>query len=197
MATRGFPASRVVSQDPVSGEIDATRFRTGVRLLATRIAAMTRPDETVGLMLPNANATAIAFMAVQSAGRVAAMMNFTAGAFNLVAAAKMTQYPDRAVVARLRREGQVRGSGSPRSKPMCASSGSKDLRDGAGVFAKLAAYLLRGRSGPISEAPGETWGAVDAALQKGSRGLPGGSSLALLLADKRGAEHLEPAELDR
>lgn len=42
---------------------------------------------------------------------------------------------------------------------------------------------------PIPEAPGETWFAVDAALRKGGRGLPGGSSLPLLLASKRGARN--------
>lgn len=41
------------------------------------------------------------------------------------------------------------------------------------------------RSGPIAEAPGETWTAVDMALRHGLRGLPGGSSLALLLAQRR------------
>ncbi|MGO8744393.1 MAG: hypothetical protein ACLQNE_00245 [Thermoguttaceae bacterium] len=41
-------------------------------------------------------------------------------------------------------------------------------------------------SGPIPEAPGESWNAVTAALREGLRGLPGGSSLALLLAEKRG-----------
>jgi hypothetical protein len=40
-------------------------------------------------------------------------------------------------------------------------------------------------SGPVPEAPGETWCAVDSALARGRRGLPGGSSLALLLAEKR------------
>ncbi|HEV7225800.1 MAG TPA: hypothetical protein VGN42_24050 [Pirellulales bacterium] len=44
-------------------------------------------------------------------------------------------------------------------------------------------------SGPIAEAPGETWHAVDAALQGGCRGLPGGSSLALLLLKRRGVRH--------
>ena len=32
-------------------------------------------------------------------------------------------------------------------------------------------------SGPIPEAPGETWMAVNSALYQGRRGLPGGSSL--------------------
>jgi hypothetical protein len=35
-------------------------------------------------------------------------------------------------------------------------------------------------------APGENWNAINAALERGSRGLPGGSSLAKLLATKRG-----------
>lgn len=47
-----------------------------------------------------------------------------------------------------------------------------------------------GDSGSIPEAPGETWGAVDAALYKGARGLPGGSSLAKLLAEQRGVRNL-------
>lgn len=43
------------------------------------------------------------------------------------------------------------------------------------------------KSGPIPESPGETWSAVDQALRKGLRGLPGGSSLAKLFAAKHGA----------
>lgn len=45
------------------------------------------------------------------------------------------------------------------------------------------------RSGPIAEAPGETWWAVDAALYNGARGLPGGSSLARLLQRRRGVRN--------
>ncbi len=43
----------------------------------------------------------------------------------------------------------------------------------------------RRRSGPIKDAPGETWHAVELALSRGLRGLPGGSSLAQLLAEQR------------
>ena len=38
---------------------------------------------------------------------------------------------------------------------------------------------------PIPNAPGETWTNLDAALRTGTRGLPGGSSLARLLAEHR------------
>src|SRR5438552_17302975 len=40
-------------------------------------------------------------------------------------------------------------------------------------------------SGPIPDAPGETWMAVEVALAKGLRGLPGGSSLPQLLDKHR------------
>ena len=51
------------------------------------------------------------------------------------------------------------------------------------------------KSGPIPKAPGETWSAVNAALRLGRRGLPGGSSLARLLAANRGVRN--PKQLPR
>ena len=43
-----------------------------------------------------------------------------------------------------------------------------------------------GRSGPVRGVPGETWALITSALFKGVRGLPGGSSLAQILAEHRG-----------
>jgi hypothetical protein len=50
-------------------------------------------------------------------------------------------------------------------------------------------------SGPVSSAPGETWKLISSALARGDRGLPGGSSLARLLAEHRGARN--PKDLPR
>jgi hypothetical protein len=44
------------------------------------------------------------------------------------------------------------------------------------------------RSGPIPEAPGETWGAVYQALYQGLRGLSGETSLAKLLAEQEASK---------
>jgi hypothetical protein len=44
-------------------------------------------------------------------------------------------------------------------------------------------------SGTLLEIDGETWNAVDRALRRGGRGLPGGSSLARLLASARGVRN--------
>jgi hypothetical protein len=42
------------------------------------------------------------------------------------------------------------------------------------------------QSGPVQDAPGESWSAINSALYEGWRGLPGGSSLFRLLVDHRG-----------
>lgn len=52
-------------------------------------------------------------------------------------------------------------------------------------FAQTGQWPLM-ESGPIAEAPGETWTAVQDALYRGGRGLPGGSSLPRLLLRRRG-----------
>lgn len=49
-------------------------------------------------------------------------------------------------------------------------------------------------SGPIAEAPGETWRGVDNALRKGRRSLPGGAGLAEFLGKRRGRYHLRLSE---
>ena len=49
----------------------------------------------------------------------------------------------------------------------------------------------RGRSGRVADAPGETWGALESALVQGLRGLPGGTTVAQLLAAHRGAPAIQ------
>jgi hypothetical protein len=43
--------------------------------------------------------------------------------------------------------------------------------------------------GEVHEAPGQTWGAADRSLNVGTRGLPGGTTLAKLLKVRRGRRH--------
>ncbi len=77
---------RVAVEDSLSGRLSLRMFRIGVGVLARKIAEMSAPSEIVGVMLPNANGSAVTFMALQAAGRVPAMLNFTSGAHNLIAA---------------------------------------------------------------------------------------------------------------
>ncbi|MEK7221769.1 MAG: DEAD/DEAH box helicase family protein, partial [Nitrospirota bacterium] len=47
------------------------------------------------------------------------------------------------------------------------------------------------QSGPVHDAPGEKWGNINSSLAIGHRGLPGGSSLAQVLADHRGVRNIQ------
>jgi acyl-[acyl-carrier-protein]-phospholipid O-acyltransferase/long-chain-fatty-acid--[acyl-carrier-protein] ligase len=83
--------SRAAVEDPLSGAMSLRMFRIAVAVLARKIAALSEPGETIGVMLPNANGAAVTFMALQAAGRVPAMLNFTSGAHNLSAACEETR----------------------------------------------------------------------------------------------------------
>jgi hypothetical protein len=69
---------------------------------------------------------------------------------------------------------------------------AKSKLTGALVLVWADAHMARtGRwptagSGPVRGAPGETWLALDRALLRGLRGLPGGDTLARLLHRERG-----------
>ena len=82
---------RAAVEDPLTGAMSLRMFRIAVGVLARKIAALSEPGETIGVMLPNANGAALTFMALQAAGRVPAMLNFTSGAHNLAAACEETR----------------------------------------------------------------------------------------------------------
>jgi acyl-[acyl-carrier-protein]-phospholipid O-acyltransferase/long-chain-fatty-acid--[acyl-carrier-protein] ligase len=135
----------LILEDPVSGTLTQNRFRIGVALLARKIAERSAPGETVGLMLPNANAAAVAFMAIQASGRIAGMLNFTAGAFNLIAACRTarirTVLCSRSFIEKAKLQELVRQMGSEARFVWL-----EDVRDQAGTIDKLRAILDRGRA---------------------------------------------------
>ena len=59
----------------------------------------------------------------------------------------------------------------------------------ADAFRRATGEWPTSTCGEIADAPGETWMSVDMALRNGLRGLPGGSSLARLLARRRGVRN--------
>lgn len=85
-ADRGM--STIAIEDPVTGALSYGKMLAGVSVLARKIARITAGEETVGVMLPNANGAAVTTLAVMSAGKVPAMINFTAGARNVLSACR-------------------------------------------------------------------------------------------------------------
>ncbi len=80
---------------------------------------------------------------------------------------------------------RARERGVPHSRGLSRLTEDQILR-WADAFHKSTGRWPTRRSGPIKDAPGETWFNVEFALFLGHRGLPGGSSLSRLLARERG-----------
>jgi len=81
---------RVIVEDVLSGTMTYRRLLIATRIVAGRIANMTAPGDVVGIMLPNANGLATALLATLSAGRTAAMINYTSGSANVASAVQTT-----------------------------------------------------------------------------------------------------------
>ena len=78
--------SKIALEDPLTGALSARKVQIGAAVLARKFLHFGEAGSCIGLMLPNANAAGVTFFAIQQAGRVVAMLNYTAGASNLRAA---------------------------------------------------------------------------------------------------------------
>ena len=83
---------RTALEDPVTGSLSYARLVMGANILARKLTPLL-PDakRPVGLMLPNANGAAVSFFALASAGRVPAMINFSAGPANVLSACRAAE----------------------------------------------------------------------------------------------------------
>ena len=80
--------SRVALEDPLTGALTYRKLLIGARVLGQKFATLAEPGAPIGLMLPNANAAGAALLGLVSANRPPAMINFTAGPANVLAACK-------------------------------------------------------------------------------------------------------------
>ncbi len=81
-------AARYAVEDALGGKLTYRKLVAGAHVLGAKLAQHAPVGGAVGVMLPNTNAVAVTFFALQSIGRVPAMINFTAGAVNVLAACK-------------------------------------------------------------------------------------------------------------
>jgi acyl-[acyl-carrier-protein]-phospholipid O-acyltransferase/long-chain-fatty-acid--[acyl-carrier-protein] ligase len=83
--------NRVAVEDPVTGALTYKRLLVGAAVLGRKLMKLGKTGEAVGVMLPNANGAAVTMLAAMSAGRVPAMINFTAGLMNIRSGCQATQ----------------------------------------------------------------------------------------------------------
>jgi acyl-[acyl-carrier-protein]-phospholipid O-acyltransferase / long-chain-fatty-acid--[acyl-carrier-protein] ligase len=84
MAVHG--GGKVVLEDAERKPLKIRKIVLGSLVLGRRLAGLTKHGECVGVLLPNAVGSVVTLFALQTFGRVPAMLNFTAGVANLQAA---------------------------------------------------------------------------------------------------------------
>jgi acyl-[acyl-carrier-protein]-phospholipid O-acyltransferase / long-chain-fatty-acid--[acyl-carrier-protein] ligase len=90
-AYRDRDTGKPVIEDPLGTKLTYRKLILGAQVLSRKLEPGTTVGENVGLLLPNSAGVAVVFMALQTIGRVPAMLNFSAGPVNVLAAMKAAQ----------------------------------------------------------------------------------------------------------
>ncbi|MGF1650607.1 MAG: AMP-binding protein [Hyphomicrobiaceae bacterium] len=144
--------SKLVLEDAENPPISYGRLILGALILGEKIATASERRETVALLLPNTNALAVTLLGLNAYGRVAAMLNFTAGTRNILAAVEIAEVKR---IVTSRRFIEIAGL-----EDLIASLGAsptatgeprqilylEDVRDSVGAWAKLTGTLAAARA---------------------------------------------------
>lgn len=79
-------AGHVIVEDIQRVPLNYKKLMLGSLVLGQQFSCFTNEKEAVGLLLPNSVGNAISFFALQAISRIAAMLNFTSGAANMISA---------------------------------------------------------------------------------------------------------------
>jgi acyl-[acyl-carrier-protein]-phospholipid O-acyltransferase / long-chain-fatty-acid--[acyl-carrier-protein] ligase len=168
-AAHSHGLKRIAVEDPLTGALTYKRLLIGAHVLGRKLSAYAAEGEAVGVLLPNANGAAATILGLISAGRVPAMINFTAGAINILAACKAAEVKtivtSRAFIKKGRLEKLVERLAAHVSLVYL-----EDVRAGVTFSDKM--YAAVGYSRPL--APAKSASAAIILFTSGSEGAPKG-----------------------
>jgi acyl-[acyl-carrier-protein]-phospholipid O-acyltransferase/long-chain-fatty-acid--[acyl-carrier-protein] ligase len=90
-AWRDRDTGKPIIQDALGTSLTYRKLILGAQVLSRKLEPGTSVGENIGVLLPNSAGVAVVFMALQTIGRVPAMLNFSAGPSNVQAAMKAAQ----------------------------------------------------------------------------------------------------------
>jgi acyl-[acyl-carrier-protein]-phospholipid O-acyltransferase / long-chain-fatty-acid--[acyl-carrier-protein] ligase len=160
---------RIAVEDPVSGALTYKRLLTASAVLGAKLMPLAPIGRALGVMLPNANGAVVTVLGLMSAGRVPAMINFTAGAANILAACKAAQIDTILTSRSFIEKGRL-------SKLVAAIESEvrivylEDIRAGVTVRDKIRGLLNAEK--PLVDRKPDDWAAI--LFTSGSEGMPKG-----------------------
>jgi acyl-[acyl-carrier-protein]-phospholipid O-acyltransferase/long-chain-fatty-acid--[acyl-carrier-protein] ligase len=171
-AARKHGMGRIALEDPVSPALTYRKLLIGARALGEKFKPLAPSGQSIGLMLPNANGAGAAFLGLLSANRPPAMINFTAGPANILAACTAAQVKT-IVTSRAFIEKAKLGPLAERLGQEISLCYLEDLREKISGFDKVRAVLSCGS--PVEKAKPEDRAVV--LFTSGSEGAPKGVAL--------------------
>mgnify|MGYP000277117570 FL=1 len=84
-------AKNIVLEDVERAPLNYKKLILGSFVMGRKIATLTKPGERVGILLPNSVGGVVVFFATLAYGRVPAMLNFSTGPGNMIAATNAAQ----------------------------------------------------------------------------------------------------------
>jgi len=156
-------------EDPVSGQFTYKRLLTAAAILGRKLMPLAPEGHTIGIMLPTSNGAVVTLLSAMSAGRVPAMINFTAGAANILGACRAAQLDtiltSRTFVEKGRLENLIAHLGG-----QIRIVYLEDIRKTIGPFDKLRGLWTWNK--PLVARKPDDWGVV--MFTSGTEGLPKG-----------------------